>query len=146
MSWLPAAALALCVGLMTPAMAQDAGVEDAVSAAYAAFDEAFNKGDAKALAAMHTGDAMFLPATHDVLKGRAGVEQFFSGQFANGAKDHKFELIEADSEGDIVFAAAKWSATGKDASGAEATWSGIATHIFEKQDDGTLKLRLATFN
>ncbi len=146
MLWLRAAALALCVGLTTPAMAQDGGVEGAVSATYAAFDEAFNKGDAKALGAMFTEDGIFLPPTHDVLKGPDAAEKFFSGQFASGAKDHKFELIEADSEGDIIFAAAKWSAAGKDASGAAASWSGIATHVFEKQDDGSLKLKVATFN
>ena len=61
-------------------------------------------------------------------------------------KGHKLELFEADGEGDLIFAAAKWSATGKDANGADTPWGGVATHIFEKQDDGSLKLRLHTFN
>ena len=45
-----------------------------------------------------------------------------------------------------MFGAAKWSAKGKDAAGTDQPWGGVATHIFEKQADGTLKLRLHTFN
>jgi hypothetical protein len=44
-----------------------------------------------------------------------------------------------------VVAAARWSADGKDASGADQPWGGIATHVFER-DDGALKLKLHTFN
>ena len=34
----------------------------------------------------------------------------------------------------------------KDASGNPATFGGVATQVFEKQPDGSLKLRLHTFN
>jgi ketosteroid isomerase-like protein len=59
---------------------------------------------------------------------------------------HKLELIEAIDKGDTVVAAARWSADGKDAAGADQPWGGLATHVFERQDDGALKLRLHTFN
>jgi uncharacterized protein (TIGR02246 family) len=39
--------------------------------------EAFNKGDAAALAAMYTEDAYALPAGHDMVKGRAAIEAFW---------------------------------------------------------------------
>ena len=119
---------------------------DEVNAAYAAWDEAFNKGDAKAVAAFYAEDAVFLPATHDVIEGPSGVETFFAGLFDMGVTGHKLELIETHGEGDIVVAAAKWSATGKDASGADQPWGGVATHVFARQPDGSLKLRLHTFN
>jgi uncharacterized protein (TIGR02246 family) len=117
-----------------------------VTAAYQAWDAAFNAGDAKAVSAFYAEDAVFLPATHDVINGPAGVEKFFAGLFGMGVKGHKLELIEAHEDGNVVVAAAKWSATGKDASGADQPWGGIATHVFTKQPDGSLKLRLHTFN
>ena len=144
------AALALLglVGLPLAANAKSAQSE--VTAAYQAWDKAFNSGDAKQVAAFYTADAVFLPPTHDVLKGPAGVETFFSGLFANGVTGHKLELIEVEGDGDdddeLVVAAAKWSAQGKDASGKPATFGGVATHVFEKQSDGSLKLKLHTFN
>ena len=54
--------------------------------------------------------------------------------------------MEGDGGGELIVAAAKWSAHGKDASGAPATFGGVATHVFEKQPDGSLKLKLHTFN
>jgi ketosteroid isomerase-like protein len=63
-----------------------------------------------------------------------------------GVTDHQLELIEAREEGDTVIGAANWSATGKDGEGNDQPWGGIATHVFERQDDGSLKLTLHTFN
>jgi ketosteroid isomerase-like protein len=54
---------------------------------------------------------------------------------------HKLVLLEANGEDDMIVAAAKWSARGKD-----GPMGGIATHEFVKQADGSLKLRLHTFN
>jgi ketosteroid isomerase-like protein len=131
-------------GLALPAVAQE--VEQQVTEAYAAWDAAFNAGDADAVAAAYTDDAIFLPATHAVIEGPSGVGEFFGGIFGMGVTGHKLELVEAFDSGETVVAVARWSAQGKDASGADQPWGGVATHVFERQDDGTLKLRLHTFN
>ncbi len=134
------ATLALAAGLLIPLTARAATLDDQVRDAYKAWDAAFSKGDAKALGAFYTEDALFLPPTHEVLKGPAGVEKFFTGLFAAGVTGHKLELIEANGTPDLVVATAKWSARGKD-----GVVGGIATHEF-KQQPGGLKLRLHTFN
>ena len=138
------AALALMALVAVPSLA--ASSEADVKAAYAAWDEAFSKGDAKAVAAFYTEDAVLLPPTHDVLKGQAGVETFFAGLFAAGVTGHKLELVDLSGDDKTIVGAAKWSAQGKDANGAPAAFGGIATHAFERQADGSLKLRLHTFN
>jgi ketosteroid isomerase-like protein len=63
-----------------------------------------------------------------------------------GATGHKLELIRTGGDEKVVFGAAKWSATGKDAEGKDQPWSGVATHVFERQSDGSLKIKLHTFN
>ena len=131
-------------GTALPSFAQSAAEE--VTAAYAAWDAAFNAGDAAALAAIYSEDALFLPATHDVIAGPEGVQEFFAARFEMGVTGHALELVEAHEVGDAVVAAARWSADGKDASGADQPWGGLATHVFERQDTGELKLRLHTFN
>ncbi len=138
--------LVLCMGLLMPAAASADSLEEQVKAAYAAFNAAFNKGDAKAVAAFYTDDSTILPPSHDIIKGPAGAEQFFAGFFANGVTGHTLDLIEVNGDAETVLAAAKWSAKGKDANGAETTFGGIATHLFKKQADGSLKLKLHTFN
>jgi len=131
----------LLVGLFAPAIAAAAGPDEQVRAAYTAWDAAFAKGEAKAIGAMYTDDALFLPPTHDVLKGPAAVETFFVGLFAAGVTGHKLELIEAQGTPDLFVAAAKWSAQSK-----SGPVGGVATHEFSRQAGGSLKLRLHTFN
>ncbi|MEZ2126831.1 MULTISPECIES: SgcJ/EcaC family oxidoreductase [unclassified Sinorhizobium] len=138
------AMLCICLFAFVPAKAGPA--DDQVKAAYSAWDEAFNKGDAKAVAAFYTDDAIFLPATHDVIKGPDGVEKFFGSLFGMGVTGHKLEVIEVQEDGNLLVGTAKWSAKGKDAKGADQPWAGVATHVFEKQADGSLKLKLHTFN
>jgi uncharacterized protein (TIGR02246 family) len=121
-------------------------IEDQVKNAYSAWDAAFNKKDAEAIAAFYTEDAYLLPPTHKVIEGQKGVAEFFSGLFKGGVTGHKLEMIEADGDGKVVFGAAKWSAKGKDDKGQPKDFSGMATHVFEKQSDGSLKLKLHTFN
>src|SRR5262245_23062472 len=121
-------------------------VEDQVKNAYSAWDTAFNKKDRDAIAAFYADDAYLLPPNHKVIEGPKGVAEFFGGLFKGGVHGHKLELIEADGNGNLVYGAAKWSATGKDDKGKKKEFSGVATHVFEKQSDGSLKLKLQTWN
>ena len=87
-----------------------------------------------------------MPATHEIINGPVGVGTFFAGLIDSGVTGHKLELIEATDSTDLIVAAAKWTAHGKGSSGAPAAFSGIAMHVFAKQGDGSLKLKLHTFN
>ena len=137
------AALTLSLAALLPLAAAP---DSEVKAAYAAWDAAFKKADAKAIAAFYADDALFLPADHKVIKGPDGVEKFFAGLFGMGATNHKLELIQAGGEGKLLYGSAKWSADGKDASGKDQPWGGVATHVFQKQPGGKLKIKLHTFN
>jgi hypothetical protein len=70
---------AICLFSFGPAKADPA---DEVKAAFSAWDAAFNDADAKAVAAFYTDDAMFLPATHDVIKGPPGLRNSLAGSSA----------------------------------------------------------------
>ena len=138
-------ALALClVAVASGSLAADPKAD--VSAAYAAWDAAFNKGDAKAVAAAYLPNAKLLPPTHAVASDPAAIEKFFAGLHSNGVVNHKLEVIDAGGDDKVVYGSAKWSAKGKDKDGKPADFSGIATHVFERQPDNSLKLRLHTFN
>jgi ketosteroid isomerase-like protein len=128
----------------TVSLAEDA--KGAVGKAYTTWDAAFNKHDAKAIAASYVTDAKLMPPTHQVASGPVEIEKFFAGLFANGVTGHKLEIIDAGGDDKVVFATAKWSATGKDKDGKPMPLSGLAMHVFERQADGALKLRLQTFN
>jgi ketosteroid isomerase-like protein len=141
-----AAAFALCLLIMAPVGSFAGDPKSDVSAAYAAFDAAFNKGDAKAVAALYLPNAKVLPPTHEVASGPAAIEKFFAGLHTNGVTDHKLEVIDAGGDDKVVYGTANWSAKGKDKDGKPTSFSGIATQVFERQADGSLKVRLHTFN
>ena len=138
------ALLVLGVVFAGPVHAQDA-TKDA-TAAYAAWDEAFNSHDPVVLSSSYADDALFLAPDHVVRKGPDNVKEFFGGLFKNGVTGHKLTLIEAGGDGNLVYATAKWKAQAKGSDGAMSEIGGIGTHIFERQQDGALKLKLHTFN
>jgi ketosteroid isomerase-like protein len=115
---------------------------NAVTVAYRAWDEAFNKRDPAAVAASYLPDAKLLPPTHTVTSGDDEIRKFFAGLFDAGVSEHHLNLIDAGGDGNVVFACANWSAKTNDGNSV----GGIATHIFERQADGSLKLKLHTFN
>jgi uncharacterized protein (TIGR02246 family) len=55
--------------------------------------EAFNKGDAAAVAAMYTKDAYVLPPGHDMVKGRSAIEAFWK-QAAQQVGDAKLVTVD----------------------------------------------------
>jgi ketosteroid isomerase-like protein len=113
-----------------------------VTAAYKAWDAAFNSGDAKAVAASYAADAELLPPTHTISKGPAEIEKFFDGLIKGGVKGHALKLVEAGGNDKTVYGTANWSATDKDGK----PIGGLATHVFERQNDGALKLKAHIFN
>ena len=76
----------------------------------AALDSAFNKADAKAVAAAYLPNAKLLPPTHEVISGPAEIENFFAGLFTSGFTDHNLTIIDAGGDDGVVYRAANWSA------------------------------------
>ena len=112
-----------------------------VTAAYAAWDAAFNKGDAKAVSAAYTDDAKLLPPTHKVASGPAEIAKFFEGIIGSKVTDHKLQLLDAGGDGNVVYSTARWTAKAKD-----KEVGGLATHVFVRQPGGSLRLRVHAFN
>jgi ketosteroid isomerase-like protein len=138
-----AAILTLPAALFSPAMGATESLEDKVRKAYELWDAAFARHDAKAIGALYTKDAVFLPPTptHEVIRGPGAIEQFFAGLFSAGVTEPKLELIEASGTPDLIVAAARWTARSKD-----NPMGGLATHQFAKAADGRLKIKLHIFN
>jgi uncharacterized protein (TIGR02246 family) len=86
------AALVLCVGLTFAgsAWAQTAATIQKLNDKWT---DAFNKGDAAAVAAMYAEDAYVLPPGHDVVKGRGAIEAFWK-QAAQQVGDAKLVTVD----------------------------------------------------
>ena len=79
------------------------------SAGYAALDaateawiDAFNRGDAAAIAAIHSADAQIMPPNGNSIEGRAAIQAFWQGFIDTGVKA-SLTAIEITVEGDMGY-------------------------------------------
>ena len=118
----------------------------AATAALDAWNMAFNRADAAAVARLYAAEARFLPATHQVIEGPAAVEAFFTPMLAQGVTGHTNELVTSGDDGSLVYCGSRWTVRVPKEGGATETASGFATHVFRRDADGSLKILLHTFN
>jgi ketosteroid isomerase-like protein len=63
------------------------------------FEAAVGRGDAAGLAALYTDDAVLMPPNHPAVNGRAAIQEFFKGMFAQGARNPKLMQTAAVGSG-----------------------------------------------
>jgi ketosteroid isomerase-like protein len=88
---------ALLVLSATPVSAQTP--QSAVSAGNARFEQAFNTGNAAALAALYTEHATVLPPGAPMQNGRAGIQQFWQSAIQSGLRNLSLRTVSVESYG-----------------------------------------------
>jgi uncharacterized protein (TIGR02246 family) len=129
--------------LAPPALAQD--LRSTVEAGNAEWNQAFNKGDAAAVAKLYTSDAKLLPPADKIVSGDKEILAFWRSLIDAGVTDHKIETIQIEEAGDTAVMAGKWQAMGKDAQGKAAIFKGSVMKLLKRQGD-TWKTSLHTWN
>jgi uncharacterized protein (TIGR02246 family) len=121
-------------------------IRGAVRRANDAWNSAFNRGDAAAVAALYTDNATVLPPTHAVVKGTDAIRDFWQGLITAGFKEHGIEMIDAEADGGLAFATGKWSANGPGEAGKVQRFEGTVVTMLRRQGDASWKACLHTWN
>ena len=114
------------------------------------FDEAFNNGDAAAVAALYTEDAVQVTPQGPVF-GREAIEKLFTGVFQQGHYSNHLNKDDQDSPhmigtaGDQVWRTGEWSFTAQGKSGDPIKLKGFWSAINVRKGD-TWKIQMLTFN
>lgn len=116
-----------------------------IETANAAWDAAFNRGDAAAIAAFYADDARLSPGNGQVLAGRAEIENLFRGFLDNGVRNHAISILAAGGNAEVVHQVASWRAEVAGDGGTQ-TFGGILSSVLEKQADGSWKIRSHVWN
>jgi len=126
------------------------GAEEAtksdVEALNTAWNDAFNSGDAAAVAALYHENAHLSPGNQKVLTGREEIQKLFQSFIDGGVHDHAIEIVDVHANGDIVYEISKWSAKGAEKDGKKPEFGGVLLNIFERQSDGSWQSRLHIWN
>src|SRR5829696_7497543 len=91
-----ALAAALLIAGIAPGLAQDKAMFQQLDDKWA---EAFNAGDAAAVAAMYTEDAHMLPPGMEMMQGRDSIQKVFQGDMAQ-LSDIKLTAVDVEMLGD----------------------------------------------
>ena len=129
--------------LAPPASAED--LRSTVEAGNTEWNQAFNKGDAGALAKLYTSDAKLLPPADKIVSGDKEILAFWRSLIEADVTDHKIETVQIEEAGNTAVVAGKWQAMGKDAQGKAAIFKGSVMKVLERQGD-TWKTSLHTWN
>ena len=145
----------LAISFAVPAFAQQKDTVDPqrieqIDAIAKKFDEAFNNGDAAALAALYTEDAVFV-TPEGLVYGREAIEKHWADTFQqahfsnhlNKADQYSPHMI--GTSGDEVWRAGEWSFTVQGKSGDPIKLKGYWSAINVREGD-TWKTRLDVYN
>jgi uncharacterized protein (TIGR02246 family) len=110
-----------------------AGVRAAIEASNKRFVEAFNRGDAAAVARSYSADARALPPNAAMVEGRQAIQSLWQGAVASGMKLVSLETLSVETRGDLAFEVGRYTATVPGAGGQSVTEAGKFVVVWEKE-------------
>ena len=141
----------LCFTLFACAPPQEeemdvAQVRQAIEEANVKFGDAIRQGDATALAALYTEDAALLPPDSDMIQGKQGIEEFWSGGLQMGIKDAVLTTLDVSGSGDLAYEIGKVALTIQPEGQEPMEQKGKYVVVWKQQEDGSWKLHVDIWN
>jgi uncharacterized protein (TIGR02246 family) len=109
------------------------------------FIEAFNKGDAAAVANMYTNDARVLPSNSEIIEGHANIQKFWQGAISSGMKLVSLEMVNLETHGNSAVEIGHYTSTIPSAGGITTTDKGKYVVVW-KREGRSWKLAVDIFN
>lgn len=127
---LPVMLLVICAASITHAQQS---VRTTIEANTRQFIEAFNKGDAAAVANMYTVDARVLPPNAEMVEGRANIQKFWQGAITAGFKMVSLDAINVETQGNIAVEVGTYTITVPGAGGVTTTDKGKYVVVWKRE-------------
>ncbi len=107
----------------------------------AEFVDAYNQGDIAALATNYTEDGAVLAPNQPTVRGKQAIETLFKGMIEEIGGTARIETVDLADAGDLAYQWATYSLEGR-----EQSDTGKFVEIYNRQPDGSWKIRLTIFN
>lgn len=108
----------------------------------AAYNKAFNRGDAAGCAAFFTDDVILLAPDQPMIRGNRAFQELYQSRMDDSSGGtHSNQLVEYGVEGDMAYQVGTYAITGTDPSE-----EGKFVNILRRQPDGTWKVFVSIFN
>ena len=106
----------------------------------------FDKGNTEALMSLYTENAVVFPPSSEILEGPTAITDYLKGLKEMGITEYSISNVDTEIKGDIAYETALWEATRIDANGIIFNFEGNITNVLEKQNDGSWKIKLQSWN
>ena len=116
-------------------------IRQAIEKMNAEFVDAYNRGDIAAIATGYTEDSAVLAPNQPTVRGKQAIETLFKGMIEEIGGTASIGIVEMADAGDLAYAWATYSLEGGEQSDA-----GKFVEIYNRQADGSWKIRLTIFN
>ncbi len=135
-------------GEIEMAMTDVAALRSEVEAVNVKYVEAYNAGDAAALAALYTEDGTVLPASGERIVGPSAIEAFRAEEFMEySAQVLTATTLEVGAAGDLGYEIGTWTAAVvMKVDGEEVESEGTYVVVWKRTADGSLKLLVDTWS
>lgn len=105
-----------CLGLLVLAgcVQKPVDVSIEISSVNDKFQEAYNNGDARAVAENYAEDAKLFPENTDVVQGKDAIEKFWAGAIGAGVNSVELETVSAEKYGYVAVEEGRYKLYGDD--------------------------------
>ena len=117
------------------------GTRQAIEEINAEFVDAYNRGDIAEIATAYTEDSVVLAPNQPTVRGRQAIEMLFKGMIEEIGGTASLEIVEVADAGDLAYQWATYTLEGREVSDA-----GQLVEVYNRQADGSWKIRLSIFN
>ena len=108
----------------------------------AAYNEAFDRGDAAGCAAFFTEDVLLMVPGQPMTRGKKAFEDTYRSRMdESSGGTHSNKLVEYGVEGDLAYQVGTFAITGTD-----SPEQGKFVNVLKRQSDGTWKVAVSIFN
>jgi len=107
----------------------------------AAWNNAYNRGDAAACAALYAEDAILMPPNQPMVRGKKALQEFMQGLIDKVGGTTTSQMMEFGVEGDLAYQRATVAFMSE-----KTTDVGKFVEIFRPQPDGSWKIHLCIWN
>ena len=109
------------------------------------WEMAFNSGDTTALANLYAEDAIVVPPSLEILNAQKEIELYWANQILTGTDNFRVQTINLRRHGDVIYQSAVWIAT-VTSNGVATDLDGEMTNVIARQQDGSWKIQLQSWN
>ncbi len=106
----------------------------------------YEQGKTEELMKLYTETAVVFPPSSEILQGRTAIQAYLDGIRAAGFKEYSISNVDTNIKGSTIYESALWEAKRLDAEGNEIVLDGNISNVYEKQNDGSWKIKFQSWN